>query len=149
MRLVDAVEVHLAYQTKFGERVLSKTQGMLYRHFAYLKDSDYAAAETALNAADAPQNVPARCEFLAQWAPWCEHLEATHTERFKAIKDKFDGQLEVLYRDDPVHDVSTLTEEQKTAYYLEKGASAGEIMAKRATALNDLVATLTQEAMRA
>jgi hypothetical protein len=96
MRMVDEIEVHLAFQTEFGERVLCGVQGMLHRRYAFLKPVDMERAKAALDQSDKPKNAAQRCEFLAQWAPWRHHLQVTHKSQFKAVNASFADQLEAL-----------------------------------------------------
>jgi hypothetical protein len=131
MRMVDAIEVHLAFQNKFGQRVLSNSHGMLYECFAYLKGADFKRATAALDSADKPSNAAQRCEFLAEWAPWRQHLEVQHKQAFEAEQALFSEQLNKLSPDD-----------------VADPAITSAIMNTQVVALHKLATALTHEALK-
>jgi hypothetical protein len=131
MRMVDAIEVHLAFQNKLGERVLSNSQGMLYEGCANLKPADFEAAKAALDLADRPSNTAQRCEFLAQWGPWRQHLEKQHQQAFEAKRAEFTEQLDKLSPAD-----------------LADTATTSAIMNAQVVALHELATELTRQALK-
>ena len=100
LRMVDEVEVHLAFQVGL-QKSLGLTLGnqdMLYRTCSQVRDKDLRLAGQQIHAS---LNTPALLrDFLADWAPLREFVKQRHADDWQAIEHSFQQREEQAYGQD-------------------------------------------------
>ena len=100
LRMVDEVEVHLAYQVGLQQSMglTLGNQDMLYRACSQVGDEDLQQArqhiEERLNTPDLLR------DFLADWAPLREHVRQQHAGDWQAIEHSFQQREDQAYGQD-------------------------------------------------
>ena len=100
LRMVDEVEVHLAFQVGL-QKSLGLTLGnqdMLYRTCSQVRDKDLRLAGQQIQAS---LNTPALLrDFLADWAPLREFVKQRHADDWQTIEHSFQQREDRAYGQD-------------------------------------------------
>ena len=116
LRMVDEVEVHLAYQTGLKDALKMNlgNETMLYQACSQVEPKDIEhAANHIQSQLDTPGVLP---NFLSQWTPMRSHIQREHANQWQAIEDKYDSLANTAYDDQDWKKLESVGTERTSAF---------------------------------